>query len=51
MAPVVCGEPIFLPLRSASDVIGEPFGTRISETLAAATVPGATYLNLMSLFC
>lgn len=51
MAPVVCGEPIFLPLRSARDAIGEPLGTRISDTLAAATVPGATYLNLILLFC
>ena len=42
MAPRVCGVPIFLPLRSATDMMEEPFGTRISDTLGAACVPGAT---------
>ena len=42
IAPAVCGVPIFLPLRSATDVIFDPFGTRISDTFGAACVPGAT---------
>ena len=42
MAPRVCGVPFFLPVRPATDVMEEPFGTRISDTPGAACVPGAT---------